>query len=140
MTSTSIDRTLAALADPTRRRVVDLLRKSPLRAGEIAASFAMSAPAMSRHLRVLRKSGIVEEEGLPDDARVRVYRLRPERFAAMRGWLDEVESYWDDQLAAFKAHAERRKREREREAAGSGGEARASTKGAKTMKTPKRSS
>lgn len=133
MAHASIDRTLAALADPTRRRVVDLLRKSPLRAGEIAAAFAMSAPAMSRHLRVLRKSGIVEEEELPDDARVRVYRLRPERFAAMRGWLDEVESYWDDQLAAFKAHAEQRKRARE--GTGSAGEARVHPKATKTMKS-----
>ncbi len=112
MNPTEIDETLAALADPTRRRVVDLLRKKPLRAGELAAAFEMSAPAMSRHLRVLRTSGIVEEESLDDDARVRVYRLRPERFAAMRGWLEEVEGYWSDQLAAFKAHAERRKKER----------------------------
>ena len=112
MTLTEIDRTLAALADPTRRRVVDLLRKKPLRAGDLAAAFQMSAPAMSRHLRVLRKSGLVEEEAHDDDARVRMYHLRPERFAAMRGWLDEVEGYWGDQLAAFKAHAERRKKER----------------------------
>jgi DNA-binding transcriptional ArsR family regulator len=131
MSPTEIDRTLAALADPTRRRVVDLLRKKPLRAGEIAAAFAMSAPAMSRHLRVLRQSGIVEEEELPEDARVRVYRLRPERFAAMRGWLDEVEAYWNDQLAAFKAHAERRKRARESEVAASPGEARPIEKTAK---------
>lgn len=112
MSPTEIDRTLAALADPTRRRVVDLLRKKPLRAGDLAAAFEMSAPAMSRHLRVLRKSGLVEEEGLDEDARVRVYQLRPERFAAMRGWLDEVESYWGAELAAFKAHAERRKKEK----------------------------
>ena len=128
MTATQIDHTLAALADPTRRRVVDLLRKKPLRAGEIAAAFAMSAPAMSRHLRVLRKSGIVEEEGLPEDARVRVYSLRPERFAAMRGWLDEVEEYWNDQLAAFKAHAERRKQAREGEVPPPPGEARPTSK------------
>ena len=112
MSLTEIDRTLAALADPTRRRVVDLLRKKPRRAGDLAAAFEMSAPAMSRHLRVLRQSGLVEEEALDEDARVRVYQLRPERFAAMRGWLDEVEGYWDDQLAAFKAHAERRKKEK----------------------------
>ena len=117
MTTAEIDRTLAALADPTRRRVVDLLRKKPLRAGDLAAAFEMSAPAMSRHLRVLRKSGLVEEEADEDDARVRMYHLRPERFAAMRGWLDEVEGYWTDQLAAFKAHAERRKRERSAPAA-----------------------
>jgi DNA-binding transcriptional ArsR family regulator len=117
MNPSQIDETLAALADPTRRRVVDLLRKKPQRAGDLAAAFAMSAPAMSRHLRVLRKSGLVEEEADGDDARVRMYRLRPERFAAMRGWLDEVESYWDDQLAAFKAHAERRKQAAVRPAA-----------------------
>jgi DNA-binding transcriptional ArsR family regulator len=110
--STELDRTFAALADPTRRRVVDLLRRRPQRAGELAAAFEMSAQAMSRHLRVLRRTGLVEEEGLDDDARVRVYRLRPERFAAIRGWLDEVESYWADQLAAFKAHAERGQRAR----------------------------
>jgi hypothetical protein len=49
----------------------------------------------------------VEEEGLEEDARVRVYRLRRERFAELRGWLDEVEAFWGDQLAAFKAHAEK---------------------------------
>lgn len=112
MSTADIDRTLAALADPTRRRVVDLLRKKPRRAGDLAAAFEMSAPAMSRHLRVLRKSGLVEEEADEDDARVRMYHLLPERFAEVRGWLDEVEGYWTDQLAAFKAHAERRKKER----------------------------
>ncbi len=112
MSLSEIDRTLAALADPTRRRVVDLLRKKPRRAGDLAAAFEMSAPAMSRHLRVLRQSGLVEEEALDEDARVRVYQLRPERFAAMRGWLDEVEGYWNDQLAAFKAQAERRKKDK----------------------------
>jgi DNA-binding transcriptional ArsR family regulator len=102
-----LDRTLAALADPTRRRVVDLLRKKPRRAGEIAAAFDMSAPAMSRHLRVLRKTGLVEEEELEDDARVRVYRLRPEPFAELHDWVREVETLWTHQLDAFKAHAER---------------------------------
>jgi DNA-binding transcriptional ArsR family regulator len=107
MKDAEIDRTLAALADPTRRRVVDLLRRRPQRAGELAAAFDMSAPAMSRHLRVLRKTGLVEEEGLDEDARVRLYHLRPERFAALRGWLDEVEAYWGAELASLKAHVER---------------------------------
>ncbi len=102
-----LDRTFAALADPTRRRVVELLRKRPRRAGELAASFGMSPPAMSRHLRVLRRTSLVEEDSLEEDARVRVYRLRPERFAALRGWLQEVEAFWGEQLGAFKAHAER---------------------------------
>ncbi len=102
-----LDRTFAALADPTRRRVVELLRKRPRRAGELAAAFGMSPPAMSRHLRVLRRTSLVEEDSLEEDARVRVYRLRPERFAALRGWLQEVEAFWGEQLGAFKAHAER---------------------------------
>jgi DNA-binding transcriptional ArsR family regulator len=107
MREADLDGTFAALADPTRRRVVEILRERPQRAGELAAAFEMSAPAMSRHLRVLRQTGLVAEDGLDDDARVRVYRLRPERFSALREWLDEVEGYWGDQLAALKAHVER---------------------------------
>ena len=102
-----LDRTLAALADPTRRRAVDLLRDGPRRAGELAEALAMSPPAMSRHLRVLRASGLVEERHDGDDARVRVYRLRRRPFAEMRRWLDEVETFWAGELADFKAHAER---------------------------------
>ncbi|WP_338863370.1 metalloregulator ArsR/SmtB family transcription factor [Myxococcus stipitatus] len=102
-----LDDTFAALADPTRRGVIDLLRDKPRRAGDLAAAFDMSPPAMSRHLKVLRKTGLVEEEAVEDDARVKVYRLRPERFSELRAWLDEVESYWSEQLQAFKAHAER---------------------------------
>jgi DNA-binding transcriptional ArsR family regulator len=102
-----LDRTFAALADPTRRGVVDLLRKRPRRAGEIAAALDMTAPAMSRHLRILRRSGLVEERPLADDARVRVYRLRPEPFAALRDWLDRVEGFWAGQLDALKQYAEK---------------------------------
>lgn len=107
-----LDKTFSALADPTRRRVVELLRKKPRRAGDLAAAFGMSAPAMSRHLRVLRRTRLVEEDSLEEDARVRVYRLRRERFAALRGWLDEVEAFWGGQLEAFKEHAERTRKGR----------------------------
>ncbi len=107
MTDETLSETLAALADPTRREVVNLLRQKPRRAGELASAFKLSAPAMSRHLRVLRRIGMVEEQGLEEDARVRMYQLRQEPFAALRGWLDEVESLWEGQLSAFKAHAER---------------------------------
>jgi DNA-binding transcriptional ArsR family regulator len=62
---------------------------------------------MSRHLRVLRLQGLVEEERVADDARVRVYRLRRERFAELQSWLARVESFWSDQLEAFRVHAER---------------------------------
>jgi DNA-binding transcriptional ArsR family regulator len=105
-----IDRTLVALADPTRRRVIDLLRKAPRRAGEIADALSMSRPATSRHLRLLRKTGLVTESEMEHDARVRVYRLERERFAELRGWLDEVESFWGTQLGSLKAHAERKRR------------------------------
>jgi len=105
-----LDATLAALADPTRRQVVDLLRAGPRRAGELATEAAMSAPAMSRHLRVLRSSGLVEAESGDDDARLRLYRLRPERFVALQAWLDQVQAFWGEQLGAFKAHAERTRR------------------------------
>ena len=101
-----LDETFIALADPTRRKVIELLRKKPQRAGDLAAAFDMVPPAMSRHLRVLRTSGLVEEGGLPEDARVRVYRLRAEPFGELRAWLDEIEAFWADQLGAFKAHAE----------------------------------
>ena len=110
----SLDATLAALADPTRRRVVDLLRRRPRRAGELARAFDVSAPAMSRHLRVLRTRGLIEEERVDDDARVRVYRLRPEPFRDLHAWLEEVEAFWSDQLDSFKAHVERRGRRRGR--------------------------
>lgn len=112
MTGGDLDRTLLALADPTRRGVVDLLRRRPYRAGELADALEMSAPAMSRHLRVLRRSGLVREEGLPEDARVRVYQLEQRPFGDLRRWLDEVESFWADQLEGFRAHAERSARRR----------------------------
>jgi len=102
----SLDRTFSALADPTRRAVVDLLRKKSRRAGELADAFEMSAPAMSRHLRVLRLTGLVELERAGSDARVRLYRLRQEPFTALRDWLERVEALWTDQLDSFRLHAE----------------------------------
>lgn len=108
-TAPSLDATLAALADPTRRRVVDLLRERPRRAGELAAAFDVSAPAISRHLRVLRTRGLIEEQPSPDDARLRVYRLRAKPFQDLHSWLDQVESFWNDQLESFKQVAETRR-------------------------------
>ncbi|MGW1616624.1 ArsR/SmtB family transcription factor [Streptomyces sp. NPDC002285] len=102
-----VDATLSALADPTRRRIVELLHERPQRAGELVAAFEVSAPSISRHLRVLRRSGLVEEHGVEDDARVRVYQLRQEPFVALQAWLDQVQAFWTDQLGAFKEHVER---------------------------------
>lgn len=107
MSTPDLDRTFAALADPARRGVVDLLRRGPRRAGEIAEALSMSPPAMSRHLRVLRRTGLIEDTELPEDARVRVYRLRQEPFSELHRWLDEVEAFWSAELDAFKQHVER---------------------------------
>ena len=110
--ATDLDRVLTGLAEPTRRRIVDHLRRGPRRAGELAEACGMSMPAMSRHLRVLRRCGLVEGGGLDHDARVRLYRLRPEPLAEVRAWLEQVEALWAGQLAAFKAHAEGKRRGR----------------------------
>jgi DNA-binding transcriptional ArsR family regulator len=99
---------LIALADPTRRRVVQLLSEGPRRAGELAAASATSAPAMSRHLRVLLEAGIIADERPSDDARTRVFWLRPESITALRDWLDAVQAAGDEQLNSFKRHVEGR--------------------------------
>ena len=106
----AVDDAFAALADPTRRAVIDLLQQRPYRAGELADALAMSPPALSRHLRVLRRSGLVADDEPEHDARVRLYRLRPEGFASLQDWVGAIGALWADQLAAFKAHAERRLR------------------------------
>ena len=62
---------------------------------------------MSRHLRVLRTTGVIEPAGDDSDARARIYRLKPEPFGALRCWLDEVERFWSLELAGFKAYAEK---------------------------------
>ena len=107
MSAPALDRTLAALADPHRRRVVDLLRERPHRAGELAQAARISFPAMSRHLKTLRKSGLVDEGRDELDSRVRIYRLRPEAMAELRTWLAETDAMWARQLAAFKAHLQK---------------------------------
>lgn len=108
MVDNPLDGMFAALADPARRGVVDLLRKKPRRAGELANALSLSPARMSQHLRVLRDSGLIEDNDVAGDARVRLYRLRQQPFSEIRGWLDEVEEFWASELAAFKAHAERK--------------------------------
>lgn len=104
--SAPLDRTLAALADPARRRVVELLRERPRRAGELADTLSVSPSVMSRHLKVLRDSDVVEEASPEFDARVRIYSLRSGATAGLRSWLDAVEQGWAEQLVALKAHVE----------------------------------
>jgi DNA-binding transcriptional ArsR family regulator len=106
--SPDVEQIFGALADPARLAAVRLLRRKPLRSSEIAAALGLSRPLASRHLQVLRRAGLIEERSEQDDARVRVYRLRPEPFAELRSWLDDVEAFWGDQLQAFKLHAEKK--------------------------------
>lgn len=101
-----LDLILFALADPARRRGVELLRAGPQRPGELAEALALSRPAMSRHLRVLRSAALVEIDELEGDARGRLVRLCPAPFGALRAWVDETEALWNDQLSAFVAYAE----------------------------------
>jgi DNA-binding transcriptional ArsR family regulator len=102
-------RTLTALADPTRRAVVQSLGDAgPQRAGALAGRLGTSAPTMSRHLRVLLDAGVVVDDRPADDARARVFRLRPESVHAVRAWLDQLQAHWDEQLASYRLHVEGR--------------------------------
>ena len=107
-----LEATFAALAEPTRKAVIGLLSQGPRRAGDLAEELAQSPAAMSRHLRVLRRAGLIATESVADDARIRLYRLQREPFDEMREWLVEVEAFWDVQLDAFRQHVERRKKKR----------------------------
>lgn len=107
MSAAGLDLTLAALADPHRRRVIDLLRERPHRAGELAQALRVSFPAMSRHLKTLRKSGVVAEDRDEFDSRVRIYRLRAEAMAELKAWLAETDAMRARQLGALKAHLQK---------------------------------
>jgi DNA-binding transcriptional ArsR family regulator len=92
--------TAAAIADPIRRRVLELVRDEELPAGVIAAEFPVSRPAVSRHLRVLREAGLVDERRV---GRERLYRANPDQLAELRTWLED---YWAGRLRALKRLAE----------------------------------
>jgi len=104
-----IDAIFSALADPARRRAIELLGEAPRRAGELAELLDLPAPAMSRHLKALKASGLVAETHPEFDARVRVYALNTARLSELKHWLARAERGWSDQLAAFAKHVARRK-------------------------------
>ncbi len=92
-----------ALADPTRRAVLDLLRRGSLPAGRIARAFPVSRPAVSKHLRLLRRARLVEESR---HGRNRVYRLNPGPLRVVDTWLDHYRSFWQSRLSNLKSHVE----------------------------------
>jgi DNA-binding transcriptional ArsR family regulator len=99
----------AVLSDPTRREIVELLRKRELEAGEIAAHFSTSRPGISRHLRVLRESNLVRVRA---DAQRRIYALDPAPLRELDRWLEPYRKFWSERLDALDAHvrATRKKR------------------------------
>lgn len=97
------DAVFRALADPTRRAVLDLLRRGSQPAGQIASAFPVSRPAISKHLRLLRRAHLVREHR---EGRHRVYQLNPEPLRAVDSWIEQYRSFWSTSLANLKAFVE----------------------------------
>src|SRR5271165_2884 len=95
--------TFHALADPTRRAVLDLLRKGEQPAGQIAGAFPVSRPAISRHLRQLRQARLVLENRR---GRHRYYQLNPEPLKAVDSWLEQYRRFWQASLVNLKSFVE----------------------------------
>jgi DNA-binding transcriptional ArsR family regulator len=100
---------LEALADPTRRRIVELLVDGERTAGDLASHFDTSRPGVSRHLRVLREHGLVHAR---DDGRRRLYSLEPQPLADLDAWLERYRAFWTQRLDALDTEIRRRKRQR----------------------------
>jgi DNA-binding transcriptional ArsR family regulator len=99
----SPEATFSALADPTRRAVLDLLRWGRQPAGQIAQAFPVSRPAISKHLRLLRRAHLVNEQR---EGRHRFYHLNAEPLRAVDNWLDQYRTFWNTSLANLKAFVE----------------------------------
>jgi DNA-binding transcriptional ArsR family regulator len=99
----STEAAFQALADPTRRAVLDLLRQGSQPAGQIARAFPISRPAISKHLRLLRRAHLVEERR---EGRHRMYQLNPEPLKAVDSWLEHYRVFWTANLNSLKAFVE----------------------------------
>ena len=95
--------TFQALADPTRRAVLDLLRRGSQPAGQIASAFPVSRPAISKHLRLLRRAHLVREHR---EGRHRVYQLNPTPLRAVDSWIEQYRVFWTNSLNNLKAFVE----------------------------------
>ena len=100
---------LAALADPTRLRIVELLADGERSAGELAAHFDAARPGVSRHLRVLREHGLVRAR---IEGRRRLYSLDPRPLEELDAWLEHYRSFWTNRLDALDTEVKRRRRNR----------------------------
>jgi DNA-binding transcriptional ArsR family regulator len=99
---------LEALADPTRRRIVELLADGERSAGEIASHFRTARPGVSRHLRVLREHGLVQTRA---DGQRRLYSLDPAPLAELDAWLARYRGFWTNRLDALDTEIRRRRKE-----------------------------
>jgi len=99
----SREATFHALADPTRRGVLDLLRRGSRPAGEIASAFPVSRPAISKHLRLLRDARLVREHR---EGRHRVYHLNPEPLRDVDTWIEQYRVFWAANLNSLKSFVE----------------------------------
>jgi len=99
----STEATFQVLADPTRRAVLDLLRSGTQAAGQIARAFPVSRPAISKHLRLLRRAHLVQERR---EGRHRLYQLNPEPLKAVDSWLEEYRVFWQSSLTNLKTFVE----------------------------------
>ena len=104
--SDQLDATFKALADPTRRAIVARLAKGDATVGELGRPFRISAPAISRHLRVLEEAGLVEQE---KDGRLRRCRLVTKPMKNAIDWMTHYESFWEDRLDQLERHLSRSK-------------------------------
>ena len=104
-----VDTVLQALADGSRRKLLDMLRDSPATAGQLADALPIARPGVSRHLRVLRDAGLVE---VRQDAQRRIYSLRAEPLAEVDAWLDGYRALWRNRLGALHTEIARGKRSR----------------------------
>ena len=98
-----------AIADPTRRRIVELVSRDELPAGDIATQFNVTRPAISRHLRVLREAGVLAARG---DGQRRLYRLEPQALDELEQWIDQTRAFWSGRLDSLGEHLERRASDR----------------------------
>lgn len=101
---------LSALADPTRRGIVEALAHTRLSAGELAAQLEVAPAVLTRHLRILREEHLVAATLDDRDHRRHIYQLIPGPLLAVRDWADDLAGFWQGQLAAFAEHAEKRGR------------------------------
>ena len=106
-----MDTLLHALADESRRTMLEILRDRPATVGELAKALPIAQPGVSRHLRVLREAGLVEVE---QQAQGRIYRLRPEPLAALDTWLRHYRVLWEQRLDALHTEIARGKRKKRR--------------------------